>query len=287
MRATLLLIPLLAAPAWAASAVSAPFAFDLDTLSVVVRRLSPPSVDALLGELKDADRRRQMEILDELPLRAGTADSAAQHRLAWALRDLADSQQAAPEVRARSLYALGRCERWMGDAAAQKDAIETLETEALRDDMNRLTLQPYALEGLVEAAGRLPRADQSVADGVAETALEVLRRQRPALERTLAARVLAVELASTAVQPLWQKLGGRFDDELLRPAEGAGGCYDPNRNSVEARLFMMQVLDRLAWGALDSGVRHRVKQIFRQMSENEPEPQLKRLARLYEERLRD
>jgi hypothetical protein len=283
MRLALLILPLAVMPAFSQTAGNMPFQFDAETLSAVIRHMQPATVDALLTELATADRMRQLEILDEMPMRTPNADSSDQHRLVWALRDLAASLQAAPEVRARALVALGKCERWMSDSSAMREAIEALEAEAATRDANRLPLQVYALEGLVNAADKLPFGDPAVAEKLAETALGALRDQRPALERQLAVQALSKEFGAYSVRALWQRVGSEIQVQVVQPAEGE--YWNDSRNTVAVRYFWMNCLSRIAWGTPEPGVRERVKTIFRSLRDREPDTQLRQVARLYAQQL--
>lgn len=287
MRSLLLtVIGVLAVPSSAQTA--RPLAeLDFGSLPALETRMKVPTTDELVDELRGADRTRQAAILEELPSRTAAADSAAQRRLVWALRDLADSQQAAPEVRGRALLALGRCGTWMRDLTAEAEGIRVLMEEAGRDDMNRLPLQVYALEGIVEATHRLPSNDSRLIEDLASTLLDTLRRGRPQQERVLALRALSRTMSSSGIRvaDLWTRLGARFDDEILRPVESDAIYDDADKWPLEARYHALVIIDRLGWLSQDLGARERAKGALRRMSERDPDARLRQTARAAAERM--
>jgi hypothetical protein len=290
MKLSLLLLPVLALPAAAASRGASPFTFELPGLQAQVRRLGPASVGELLDEFAKADRVRQREILEELPMRTGGSSWEDQARLVWTLRDAARSAQTPSEVRAKALHALGKCARQMSLSSAGKDAVTVLIEEAKKEGpFDDTGLQPHALMGIAEAAGALPYTDQAGREDLVEALLDIRKRRNSSLEVTLALKGLAAHFGAYGASYVWNKLGERIDNELVRAGENGSlnGAYSESTLTTEGRYFWVRALWSLAWIQHPSeyGMRDRCRGVLYDISRLETDANLRAIARLYAERL--
>lgn len=269
-----------------------PFQAPLSQLRLAVL----PDLDELLAHLKDGtDRKGQLEALEAIAFAAGRLRSDEQMRVVWALRDASLSGFTAPEVRGKSLDALGKSAAWFHDASAVREAVLVLCEAALVDNPNdgRYGLRIYALSGLSKVAGRLPWGiDRPTEETVARTALEALREARTAQEKTLSLMTLDAYLRSRGAAALYQSpdLASRVEQELLSPLEGNldRTFTDPNITS-DARYLLARCLNRIGWtNRADPMILHRVGQIFRNWSVSPLESNhwVKEAVRVYAARIK-
>ncbi|MBI3553245.1 MAG: hypothetical protein HY077_12185 [Elusimicrobia bacterium] len=267
-----------------------PAAFETQLVHASPGALSP--VDDLLAALRDSsDRQKQISAMDQLALSAARLTMEEQLRVVAALREAYDNPVNEGGVRGRALDTIGKSAVWFKDLGAVRDAVTALTEAAHVDNPSdaRSSLRVYALLGLSRAAGHLLWTDERTEELVVLTGLDGIRDARTAQEKLLSMMVFSNYVESRGAGVVWRNpnLAERAEEQILRPCEGAlDSLYSDAKSNSDFRYFLMRGLNALAWTIGTRGdLRFRVGQIFRRMSDREPDARLRELARIYAARI--
>lgn len=250
--------------------------------------LAVPSLDGVLERLRDrANPAGQLEAAAELTRRAGGLDAVDQQRALSGLEQLASDSFSGGQVRGKALDALGRSARAISDEQARRQAVRVLlEHASARGPHDfRAETKAYALRGLAQAAGHLP-SDDATREAVLGAALDAMRDASRPVERTQGATLLEAALRGGSLGVLLrsQPLRSRFESEVLAPLEGGGfaSLYADAQGTLEVRFHLMRVLAMASRtvGA-EPNLMHRCRAVLSAMSQSDPDPRLREMARLY------
>lgn len=227
------------------------------TLQAEVRPAAPPPIDEVLEEIRRAPNpTEESRLLDSLVHRCGGLDFADEAKVVSFLS----------ARKGRSRYALGRCASWLD--SSYEDAVRSLIEEP----------DTYALKGLVEAVKRLDRASLRLADDVVDAGLETLRASTLYQDRLYSALLLYNALSART----FVRLDADFESVVLVPMENTGAWVQTPEHNADYRWAMMRLLRLGAWRSMDQDagrLRHRAREVFRQLGELDPDPRLRQLAR--------
>jgi hypothetical protein len=226
-------------------------------LQAEVRSAAPQPIDELLEQIRQAPNpTEESKLLDSLASRCGGLDFAEEAKVVSFLSGRTG----------RSRYALGRCASWL----------DTSYEEAIRALIDKP--DTYALRGLVEAVKRLDRAPLSLADEVVDAGLDALRDATLYQDKVYSALLLYNALSSRS----FIRLDADFESVVLVPMENVPAWVQGPHHNADYRWAMMRLLQRGAWrhGNADGELlRHRAREVFRQLGELDPDARLRQLAR--------
>ena len=290
MKRVFVLLPLLCCAAVSRAQVVLPF----EVQAAHGRLAADDGLDALLATLTPGgERKAQLAALAAIEQRAASLDFAGQYRVVAALNEASASTFIAPEVRARALMTLGKTAASFGDWTARREAVQALLEAATVDNPSdsRWESRLYAWLGLASVAGRLPPADDAIAQSVVTAVLDEERNDSRGPEKTAAMRVLHNLLLGEGPAAIYRSasLTQRVEDELLRPVENGGmdRLYSDSDRGPEYRYCLLRSLYMLSWAQPDvHNIRQRLAQVCEDVSRGDPSEELRYLARTYAEVLR-
>lgn len=249
--------------------------------------ISGSSLDAVLDGLRNrTDPKGQVEAAAELSRRASGLDPVDRSRATSALEQAASDSFSEGQVRGKALEALGRS-AGSGDESERRRAINVLLEHAKASGPQdfRAETKVYALRGLIEASGRLP-TDDATREAVFNAALDAMRDASRLAERTQGAKLLDSAMRGGAFTVLLNShaVRSRYETEVVGPLEGgyAQALYADPQGTLEYRYYVMRTL-ALSSRMLgrDPNLPHRCRALLATMSQNDPEPRLREMARLY------
>lgn len=249
--------------------------------------LTGSSLDSVLAGLRDrTDPKGQVEAAAELSRRASSLDPVDRSRATSALEQAASDSFSDGQVRGKALEALGKA-AGSGDEHERRRAIGVLLEHAKASGHQdfRAETKVYALRGLVEASGRLP-TDDATREGVFNAALDAMRDGPRMAERTQGAKLLDAAMRGGAFTVLLNSYAvrARFESEVVGPLEGGytQALYADAQGTLEYRYYVMRAL-ALSSRMLgrDPNLPHRCRALLATMSQADPDPRLREMARLY------
>lgn len=257
-----------------------------------IERIAAPSLDELLDTLRHStDRKVQLETLETISYRAGALDSADQNRLVSALQDMSYSGFTSPEIRGKCLDTLAKSAAWFTDSFAVKKAVLVLtDVAAEKEPSSMAAYKDYALMGLTRVAGHLPSGDQTLEETVVTTVLDVHYDGSSAKEKLLSLLVLQKYLDARGPSLLYykQQLLRRVEAELVSPIAGNvdAWVFSPDHDR-DYRYLMMRCLYVVSYSRVNQpdDIRHRIREIFVQLSQVERDGTLREMARMYAQRI--
>lgn len=250
--------------------------------------LAAPSLDGVLERLRDRENPAgQLEAAAELTRRAGDLDAVDRHRALAGLEQLASDSFSGGQVRGKALDALGRSARAISDEQDRRQAVRVLLEHAQASGPHdfRAETKAYALRGLAQAAGHLP-SDDETRQAVLGAALDAMRDASRPVEWTRGAALFDAALRGGSLGVLLRShpLRSRFESEVLAPLEGGGlsSLYADAEGTLEVRFHLVRVL-ALASRAIgaEPNLTHRCRAVLSGMSQSDPDPRLREMARLY------
>lgn len=209
--------------------------------------------------------------------------------LVAALQSAATNPVLDASVRAKAVDTLGRACLWLESDIRLADAFGFL-AEVVKADHpldSRRDLRLPALMGLSRAIHRVPSFNRALVESILDASFDVLRDNNAAQENILAMAVVQKYLSNRGSQDLFQYggLDRSFEDAVLRPVEtNLTGLYGDMNRPVEFRYNLIRSLILVGWSRYaddQSHMRHRCRQVLRNMEPLERDPQLRRLVELY------
>lgn len=250
--------------------------------------VAAPTLDSVFERLRDrSDPQGQVEAAAEISRRSGGLDLGDQSRAVAALEQAASDNFSAGQVRGKALDALGRSAGAMSDEQARRQALRTLCEHAGANGPQdaRTETKVYALRGLVQASGRLP-ADDKTREAVLGAALDAMRDSSRPVERTQGALLLDGALRGGSLGTLLRSpsLKSRYEYEVVSSLEGGGASslYSDAQGTLEYRFYLMRSLALMGRAVVgEPNLPHRCRAILAAMSQSDPDPRLREMARLY------
>ncbi|MFA6317280.1 MAG: hypothetical protein WC943_07670 [Elusimicrobiota bacterium] len=208
--------------------------------------------------------------------------------LVAALQSAASNPVLDASVRAKAVDSLGRACLWLQSDVRLSDAFLALVDIVKADHPldNRRDLRLPALMGLARAIHRVPSFNRSLVESILNASFDVIHDNSAAQENILALAVVQKYLLSHGSADLFRCRGldRRFEAEILGPVEmNLPSLYGDMNRPLEYRYHLVRALILVGWSrhADQSNLRHRCRQVLRNMEPLETDPQLRRLVETY------
>lgn len=252
-----------------------------------------PDPGSGLRELADKlrlsrERRETLELLKQVEAWSRRPEPSEEDDLVRALVHRADFPGLESDIRFRAVHVLGKVGAWVRSPIAQTEAVESLLSIARSRQSTdaRFALRADAFRALAVWSKSLPHHATRTREQIISETYTFLESSVDPQERTSAIKVLHGLVEGQGAWVLMDGVSVRAQTEYFfieRLENRLPQLYSSPSSNVEERYLLISVLRRLAWAHQAEGgrIQHRAKQILKDMSYQETEPHLKRLACLY------
>lgn len=231
------------------------------------------------------ERMETLELFKQVESWARRPEPSEEDELVRALVHHIDFPGLQEDVRARAVHVLGKVGAWVTSPIAQAEAVESLLSIARSHQPTdaRTALRVEAFRGLAIWSKGLPRHATRAREQIIEATYSFLASSADPLERLAAVKVLHGLVEGQGAWVLLDSVSVRNQTEyfFIERLEGRlAFLYSSPQSNVEERYLLISVLRRLAWAHQAEGgrIQHRARQILKDMSHQEPDERLQRLA---------
>ena len=182
---------------------------------------------------------------------------------------------------------LGKSAASFSDWASRREAAQALLEAATVDNPSdsRWEHKVYAWMGLASVAGKLPPADDALAQAVVTAALDAIRGEARGQEKTMAMRTLHNLLQGEGPGAVYRSPALSRTVKACRRGGENGGMerlYSDSDRGPEYRYYMMRSLYMLSWAQPGvRNIRQRAAQVMEDIARSDPSEQLRQIAKVY------